>query len=265
MKNQRDRTQRDLDIIKQSSLKAAVDLAIGILPTLETRDELSDLVLRIADKFNTYVLDGDAVQRTVNQVREELREPEPDPVDRSYINNQYEDDQDWEPGRDEPESELERAQRHVKELQEQERQSHRTGQQRKTDEAARRYREDSQRRDREEQEQRGDDDIHTLFENLKRDLSRQPNSWKKMTDRELEGWTGGRWIQRGKLTWGASQGDPFPISSKQYGFAMALCKENGLDPDPQFMNGLSTHGAGLLLDHLQEMRGNGNGKRDRRR
>lgn len=217
----RDRTQRDLDIIKQSSLKAAVDLAIGILPTLETGDELSDLVLRIADKFNNYILDGrNEVERTVNEVRRELEEPE-------------------------PESELERAQRHVEQLRDAERQS--------------------QRHSRQSGRETEGDDIHTQFEMVKRDLSRQPNSWRKMTDRELEGWDGGRWIQRGKLTWGASSGDLYPISAKQYGFMMGLCEENGLDPDPRFLNGLSTHGASLMLDCLQELRGNGNGKKDRRR
>lgn len=59
MKNER--TQKDYDIISQSSLKAAVELTIGILPRLDNETEISDLVLKLANKFSTWVL-GDTVQ-----------------------------------------------------------------------------------------------------------------------------------------------------------------------------------------------------------
>jgi len=77
MKNER--TQRDHDIIRQSSLKAAVDLTIGMLPQLEDQTEISDLVLRVAGKFQNWVLNGQSnpVQDKVDGIRDELEQPPP--------------------------------------------------------------------------------------------------------------------------------------------------------------------------------------------
>lgn len=78
MKNER--TQKDYDIISQSSLKAAVELTIGILPRLDNETEISDLVLKLAGKFSTWVL-GDTVQNQVDRVHEALNnlDDHPDP------------------------------------------------------------------------------------------------------------------------------------------------------------------------------------------
>lgn len=77
-----ERTRRDLDIIKQSSLKAAVDLTTAILPTLDNQTEISDLTLQLADKFANWVF-GDQVQNNVDEVREALNDLDndhPDPA-----------------------------------------------------------------------------------------------------------------------------------------------------------------------------------------
>ena len=39
---------------------------------------------------------------------------------------------------------------------------------------------------------------------------------------ETEHSPAGQWFQRGATTFGASPGDPYPISQKQYGFIMGL-------------------------------------------
>ncbi len=76
----KERTQKDYDIISQSSLKAAVELTVGILPTLDNKTEISDLVIKLADKFSTWVL-GDTVQNQVDRVHEALNnlDDHPDP------------------------------------------------------------------------------------------------------------------------------------------------------------------------------------------
>jgi hypothetical protein len=65
------RTQRDIDIIRQSSLKAAVDLMTAMLPTLENKTEVSDLTLKLAAKFNNWVLEASQVD-FIHQALEEL-------------------------------------------------------------------------------------------------------------------------------------------------------------------------------------------------
>lgn len=77
-----ERTRRDLDIIRQSSLKAAVDLTTAILPTLDNQTEISDLTLQLAEKFANWVF-GDQVQNNVDEVREALNDLDndhPDPA-----------------------------------------------------------------------------------------------------------------------------------------------------------------------------------------
>ncbi len=65
------RTQRDLDIIRQSSLKAAVDLMAAMIPTLVNKTEISDLTIKLAAKFNTWVLEASQVD-AIHQSLEEL-------------------------------------------------------------------------------------------------------------------------------------------------------------------------------------------------
>lgn len=65
------RSQRDIDIIRQSSLKAAVDLLTAMIPTLDNKTEVSDLALKLAAKFNTWVLEASQVD-TIHQALEEL-------------------------------------------------------------------------------------------------------------------------------------------------------------------------------------------------
>lgn len=65
------RSQRDIDIIRQSSLKAAVDLMTAMIPTLDNKTEISDLALKLAAKFNTWVLEASQVD-TIHQALDEL-------------------------------------------------------------------------------------------------------------------------------------------------------------------------------------------------
>ena len=195
MKNER--TQRDHDIIRQSSLKAAVDLTLGMLPQLEDQTEISDLVLRLAGKFQSWVLNGqpDRVQEKVNGIRDELdkhppRKRQPAPADPP--------DSSWD----------------------------------------------------------------KLME-LKDQLVSDPERYHALRDDEWEE-ANGRWFQRGQTTFGASPGDPYPVSSKQFGYLVALHRERTLDTDTRFLLGLSTDGASDLIEHVKAMPANGK-PRNRRR
>lgn len=190
MKNER--TQRDIDIIRQSSLKAAVDLTIGMLPQLDDQTEISDLVLRVAGKFNTWVLDGNGSSQVQDEVTRIRREVAADPPREAK--------------RDEP------------------------------------------------------DTTWDKFMHLKDNIASDPDKYLPLrTDEWAE--SDGKWLQRGQTTFGASPGDPYPISKKQFGFLVGLHKERTLDTDTRFLLGLSTHGASDLIEHIQDMPKNGNGKK----
>ena len=68
------RQQKDHDIARMNSLTNAVTFLASIQDKLEADTELSDLALKIADKFYTWVIDGkpDPVQDAVDYVKEEL-------------------------------------------------------------------------------------------------------------------------------------------------------------------------------------------------
>jgi len=204
MKNER--TQRDHDIIRQSSLKAAVDLTIGMLPQLEDQTEISDLVLRVAGKFQNWVLNGQSnpVQDKVDGIRDELEQPPPrerQPQERQPA--------PADPPREDPKDSKERS-----------------------------------------------DALHDLM----LATSRDPYKYKKLTEDEWSE-SNGRYIERGQMLFGASPGDPYPLSAKQFGYLCALHKERTLDTDPRFLLGLSTDGASQLIEYIKDMPKNGNGRR----
>jgi hypothetical protein len=170
------RTQKDIDIIRQSSLKAAVELTVAMLPRLENQTEISNLVLKVANKFSNWVIQPAIPVENSNQPRQQ---PPPQA----------------------------------------------TG-------------------------------IASQIQDFKTMLAREPDLYRELSGLDREH-ASSRWIDRPSMTFGAGPGDPYPISKKQFGFLVGLHKKLGIDPDPEFINGLSSRGASKLIEELQAIAGDG--------
>jgi hypothetical protein len=86
---------------------------------------------------------------------------------------------------------------------------------------------------------------------LKESIARDPHLYLPLNDTERSRKVN-RWLDRASLTFGGNPGDPYPLSSKQFGFIIKLLKDLGVDRDPEFVNCLSNRGASAMIDNLQE-------------
>ncbi len=185
------RQQKDHDIARMNALTNAVQFLSAFQDRLEAETEISDLALKVAGKFYTWIMNGqtakaDPVQDKVDEIREEVAA---------------------DPQMSEAEYEL------------------------------------------------------ALF---KKHAVNRKKLYQQLNELELKDSQEGQWLERSPRTFGASKGDPYPISKKQYGFLMGLHKEAGVEPDKPFITCLSTDGASAMIDLLNQLcgkeNGNGNGR-----
>ena len=188
---QKPRDQKSVDIARMNALTNAANLTAAMLPTLENKTEISDLVLKVAGKFANWILDGEASNSQPGQNEADQDEDRPTPPKGR--------------GRSRPDPNAPPAEKMTRLL----------------------------------------DMIAT-----------DPRLYLQLNEAEFEEFRGA-WFQRYQSKFGASPGDPYPISKKQYGFLMGLHKETGFEPDTRLLMGLSTDGASKMIDLLGSLKGNG--------
>ena len=104
--------------------------------------------------------------------------------------------------------------------------------------------------------------VYDKLHNLREKIARDPDFYKPLNSSESEA-SAGKWFERGKTTFGASPGDPYPLSKKQFGFLVGLHKKLKLEYDKGELNALTSRQASARIDELQAQlgeTGNGNGK-----
>jgi hypothetical protein len=85
-----------------------------------------------------------------------------------------------------------------------------------------------------------------------------PICFRELNDTEIDIYekNPGGWCQRPAGSFGNAPGDPYVISSKQFGYLIGLSKRYSVELDAKYLNGLSNVGASYLIDILTSLNGN---------